>query len=322
MQPLSGFMQTHDHSHTHGHSHGDHPHHHHEVTAADVANKAFIFGIILNGAYVIIQVIAGFYTHSMALLSDAGHNLGDVASLALSLLAFRLAKTKPSMAYTYGYKKTTILAALTNAVVLLITIGMLGYESVNRLFHPKPVEGGTVAIVAAIGIIINLGSALLFFRNKEHDLNTKGAYLHLLTDAMVSLGVVIAGIIIRYTNWYWLDGAVSIVVLLVILLGTWSLLTASLRLSLDAVPHSIDVETVSGVINKFKGVESIHHTHIWAMSTTQNALTTHLVLSETLSFSEKMKLVHEIKHELLHNNIHHATIELESAELPCADADC
>ena len=315
-------MHSHDHSHIHGHSHGDHPHHHHEVTAADVANKAFIFGIILNGIYVVIQVIAGFYTHSMALLSDAGHNLGDVASLALSLLAFRLARAKPSMAYTYGYKKTTILAALTNAVVLLITIGMLGYESVHRLFHPKPVEGGMVAIVAGIGIIINLGSALLFFRNKEHDLNTKGAYLHLLTDAMVSLGVVIAGIIIRYTNWYWLDGATSIVVLLVILIGTWSLLTASLRLSLDAVPHSIDVELISKVINKFDGVESMHHTHIWAMSTTQNALTTHLVLSESLSFNDKMKLVHEIKHELLHNNIHHATIELESAELPCAEPDC
>jgi cobalt-zinc-cadmium efflux system protein len=317
----SGEGHNHSHDHGHDHSHGGH-HHHHAVTAADVANKAFIFGIILNGAYVVIQVVAGFITHSMALLSDAGHNLSDVASLALSLLAFRLAKAKPTDSFTYGYKKTTILAALTNAVVLLITIGMLGYESVNRLLHPQPVEGGMVAIVAGIGIVINLASAFLFFRNKEHDLNTKGAYLHLLTDAMVSLGVVVSGLIISFTKWYWLDGAVSITVLIVILFGTWSLLTQSLRLSMDAVPEGVNVESIEKVINKIKGVESIHHMHIWAMSTTENALTTHLVLNEQLSFDEKMKLVHKIKHELQHNKIHHATIELESADIPCEDVDC
>ena len=312
---------SHDHNHDHGHSHGGH-HHHHTVSAADAANGAFIAGIVLNSLYVVVQVIAGLFTHSMALLSDAGHNLSDVASLALSLMAFRLARVKPTDTFTYGFKKTTILAALTNAVVLLITIGVLGYESINRLLHPRPVEGGIVAIVAGIGIVINLASAFLFFRNKEHDLNTKGAYLHLLTDALVSLGVVVAGIIIRFTNWYWLDGAVSITVLIVILIGTWSLLTASLRLSMDAVPESVNLEKITKVINKITGVESIHHMHIWAMSTTENALTTHLVLNETLTFDEKMKLVHKIKHELLHNNIQHATIELESAVIPCEDADC
>jgi len=312
---------SHDHNHDHGHSHGGH-HHHHTVSAADAANGAFIAGIVLNSLYVVVQVIAGLFTHSMALLSDAGHNLSDVASLALSLMAFRLARVKPTDTFTYGFKKTTILAALTNAVVLLITIGVLGYESINRLLHPRPVEGGIVAIVAGIGIVINLASAFLFFRNKEHDLNTKGAYLHLLTDALVSLGVVVAGIIIRFTNWYWLDGAVSITVLIVILIGTWSLLTASLRLSMDAVPESVNLEKITKVINKITGVESIHHMHIWAMSTTENALTTHLVLNETLTFDEKMKLVHKIKHELLHNNIQHATIELESADIPCEDADC
>ena len=309
------------HEHGHHHSHAGH-HHHHHVSQDDVANKAFIAGIVLNGAYVVVQAVAGFMSHSMALLSDAGHNLSDVASLALSLMAFRLARVKPTDTFTYGFKKTTILAALTNAVVLLITIGVLGYESINRLLHPRPVEGGIVAIVAGIGIVINLASAFLFFRNKEHDLNTKGAYLHLLTDALVSLGVVVAGIIIRFTNWYWLDGAVSITVLIVILIGTWSLLTASLRLSMDAVPESVNLEKITKVINKITGVESIHHMHIWAMSTTENALTTHLVLNETLTFDEKMKLVHKIKHELLHNNIQHATIELESADIPCEDADC
>ena len=314
-------MHSHSHDHSHTHSHAGH--HHHQVSAADVANKAFVAGIILNGLYVVIQAIAGFATHSMALLSDAGHNLSDVASLALSLIAFRLARTKPSNSFTYGYKKSTIIAALTNAVALSVAIGMLGYESVHRLIHPRhDIDGGIVAIVAGIGIVINLASAFLFFKNKDHDLNTKGAYLHLLTDALVSLGVVVSGIIIKFTNWYWLDGAVSIVVLIVILIGTWSLLTASLRMSVDGVPGDIKMEEIENLIKKTKGVESVHHMHIWAMSTTENALTTHLVLNEALSFDEKMKIVHNIKHELLHNQIHHATIELESAALPCEDEEC
>lgn len=312
-------MHSHHHDH-HSHSHGHH--HHHHVGPGDVINGAFITGIVLNGIYVVVQVVAGLITHSMALLSDAGHNLGDVATLVLSLIAFRLAKMRPTHSFTYGYKKTTILAALTNAVILLIAIGVLGYESINRLFHPRAIEGGIVAVVAGVGIIVNFVSAMLFFRKKEHDLNTKGAYLHLLTDALVSVGVVIGGIIMRFTDWYWLDGAISIVILLVILIGTWSLLAASLRMSVDAVPSGIDAHAIEDVIMKIDGVESMHHMHIWAMSTTENALTTHVVLNEKLNFDEKMKLVQYIKHELLHNDIHHATIELESADIPCEDADC
>lgn len=303
--------------HDHDHSHAGH--HHHQVTVADAASKAFIAGIVLNSAFVVVQAVAGLMSHSMALLSDAGHNLSDVASLVLSLIAFRLAKVKPTNSFTYGYKKTTILAALTNAVILFITIGVLGYESINRIFHPQPIEGGLVAIVAGIGIVVNFGSAMFFFKNKEHDLNTKGAYLHLLTDALVSLGVVIAGLVIRYTNWYWLDGAVSVLILVVILISTWSLLTNSLRMSLDAVPANVEVANIEQVILKVKGVESMHHMHIWSMSTTENALTAHLLLEDKLSFDEKMKVVHKVKHELLHNNIQHATIELESAILPCED---
>lgn len=305
--------------HQHNHSH-DHSHHHVPV-GADM-NRAFVAGIVLNTAFVIVQTIAGFVTGSVALLSDAGHNLSDVASLALSLVAFRLAKSKPTNSFTYGYKKTTILAALTNAVILLIAIGVLGYEAIHRLQHPQPVAGGIVAIVAGVGIVINVGTALFFFRNKEHDLNVKGAYLHMITDALVSLGVVIAGLLISRTGWYWLDGAVSIVILIVILIGTWSLLTDSLRLALDAVPINVTKEEVEKLISGTTGVVGMHHTHIWAMSTTQNALTTHLTLSDSLSFDEKMKLVHELKHKLLHNNIHHATIELESPKLPCEDMDC
>ena len=311
----------HDHSHNDGHT--GHHHHHHEVTAANAASTAFIAGIVLNGLYVVIQAIAGFAMHSVALLSDAGHNLSDVASLALSLIAFRLARMKPSQSFTYGYKKTTIIAALTNAVVLSIAIGMLGYESVMRLLQPRnDIDGGAVAIVAGIGIAINLGSAMLFFKDKDHDLNTKGAYLHLLTDALVSLGVVISGVVIKFTHWYWLDAAVSIAVLLVILGGTWSLLTNSLKMSLDAVPGDIKMGEIEQVIKKVPGVESVHHMHIWAMSTTENALTAHLVLKETLSFDDKLKVVHEIKHELSHNRIHHATLELESAAIPCDDEEC
>ncbi len=306
--------------HTHDHSHAGH-HHHHEVPVTGVSS-AFIIGIVLNSLYVVAQAIAGIATHSMALLADAGHNLSDVASLGLSLLAFRLAKSRPSAKFTYGYKKTTILAALVNAVVLFITIGVLGYESIHKLLHPQPIQGGIVAVVAGVGILVNFGSAMLFFRNREHDLNTRGAYLHLLTDALVSLGVVVAGVVIKFTNWYWLDGAVSIVVLVVILFGTWSLLMHSLRLSLDAVPNNIDMQKIATSIKNTHGVEDMHHPHIWAMSTTQNALTLHLTLNEQLTFNEKMKLVREIKHELYHNNIQHATIELESASIPCADNNC
>ncbi len=310
------------HSHEPGHNHSHEGHHHHQVSAADAANKAFIVGIALNGAYVAVQVVMGLATHSMALLSDAGHNLGDVASLALSLFAFRLARVKATASFTYGYKKTTIIAALVNAVILLTTVVVLGYESAHRLLYPRPVEGGTVAIVAGIGILINAASAFFFFKNKEHDLNTKSAYLHLLSDALVSLGVVISGVVISYTSWYWLDGAVSLVVLLTILLSTWSLLTNSLRLSLDAVPANVHKDAIEAAVMKINGVESVHHMHIWAMSTTENALTTHLVLQDSLNFDEKMKVVHNIKHELQHLNIHHSTIELESAKMPCHDEDC
>ena len=279
-------------------------------------------GIVLNMAFVIVQAVAGIVTGSVALLSDAGHNLSDVASLVLSMVAYRLARTRPSANYTYGYKKSTILAALTNAVILLVAIGVLGVEAVARLRHPQPVEGGTRAIVAGIGIIVNFGSALLFSGSKNHDLNSKGAYLHLLADGLVSLGVVVAGIAISYTEWYWLDGAVSIIILLVILVSTWSLLTHSLRMAMDAVPAHINPERVKDLVRTTPGVVSMHHTHIWAMSTTENALTTHLTLSDSLSFEEKMKLVHDIKHRLRHHQIHHATIELESPKQPCDEAEC
>jgi cobalt-zinc-cadmium efflux system protein len=303
------------------HEHHDHEHgHSHSVTAAQATSKAFIIGILLNLLYVFGEAIAGLLTHSLALLTDAGHNLSDVASLGLSLLAFRLAKLKPSQNFTYGYKKSTILAALTNAVILLVAVGILGYESILRIRHPQPLQGGVVAWVAALGIVINGVSAMLFFRNK-HELNAKSAYLHLLADALVSVGVVIAGILIIYTHWYWLDAFVSLGVLVVILISTWSLLSDSIRLSLDAVPQNVNIEEVEKAMNTVAGVKQVSHIHIWAMSTTENALTAHLEADTELSFEEKLSVVKALKHELEHHNIQHATIELEDKQ-PVSGVSC
>lgn len=303
------------------HQHHGHDRHHHH-SPAEMTGKAFVAGIILNSLYVVAQLTAGIITDSVALMTDAVHNLGDVAALGLSYVALRLARVRPTAHYTYGYKKTTVLAALTNAVILLIAIGILGFESVERLGKPQPIPGFTVALVAGLGIVVNAGSAFFFFKHKDGELNAKGAYLHLLSDALVSLGVVIAGIVVNYTKWYWLDPVVSIAILAVILYSTWSLMTDSLRMSLDGVPRDVDMEAIEKVIREVKGVEQLHHTHIWAMSTTENALTTHVILNEALSFDEKMKAVHEIKHQLQHNNIMHATIEIESAEMPCENEEC
>jgi cobalt-zinc-cadmium efflux system protein len=294
----------HSHSHTHSHSH---------AIEINTGNKnVFLIGIGLNMTFVLAEVIAGFAYNSMALLTDAGHNLSDVASLVVSLVAFWMAKKKSSAVYTYGYKKTTVLAALVNAVVLLIAIGVLGYEAFTRLFKPQPVSGGVIAWVAALGIIINSVSAFLFFRQK-HELNSKAAYLHLLADALVSLGVVVAGIIISYTHVYWLDPAIGLVIMGVILVGTWSLLRDSFKMTIDAVPTGIELDEIKKVIVGVQHVKHVHHVHVWSISTTENALTAHVVIDEQLSFEQKLKVVEKIKHELEHHNIHHSTIELAFA---------
>jgi cobalt-zinc-cadmium efflux system protein len=285
-------------------------------------NKAFIIGIILNFAFVIIEAIVGLSIHSLSLLSDAGHNLADVASLAMSLMAIRLLRVKPTEKYTYGYKKTTILVALLNAAILLLSIGAIGYEAINRLIRPQPLPGGTISVVAAIGIAINALTAMLFFRNRENDLNVRSAFLHLLSDAIVSAGLVIGGLLIYYTGLYWIDAALSLVVAIIILISTWRLLRDSLRLSLDAVPQGIEVKKVRETIAGMTGVKDFHHIHIWAISTTENALTAHLVVARdsTMEFTEHLK--HKIKHELLHLNIQHATLEIEMENAPCDKTDC
>jgi cobalt-zinc-cadmium efflux system protein len=310
-----------DHVHTHTHSHGHHHGHNHAIDLQDV-NRAFIIGIILNFLFVIIETVVGLSVHSLSLLSDAGHNLADVASLAMALIAIRLTKVKANQKYTYGYKKTTVLVALLNAAILLVSIGAISYEAVQRIITPQPLPGKTIYIVAAIGILINATTALLFFRSKEKDLNVKGAFLHLISDAIVSAGLVVGGIIIYYTGLYRIDSLLSIVIAVVILLSTWHLLKASLRLSLDGVPEGIDLTKVKNNISKINGVRDFHHIHIWAISTTENALTGHIVVAKNADMSNIEKIKHNVKHELEHLNIVHATLEIETENTPCEEPDC
>jgi cobalt-zinc-cadmium efflux system protein len=311
--------QTHDHAHDHGHDHGHGFGHHHHPVNLEKVNRAFVIGIVLNFLFVIIEVIVGLAIHSLSLLSDAGHNLADVASLAMALIAIRLLKIKPTEKYTYGYKKTTILVALLNAAILLISLGAIGYEAVHRLMAPEQLPGETIAIVAAIGIVINAVTALLFMRDRENDLNVRGAFLHLLSDAVVSAALVIGGIIIAFTHLYWIDSVLSLLVAIVILFSTWQLLRDSLRLSLDGVPQGIEIQKIRDTIARIAGVKDFHHIHIWAISTTENALTAHLCVGRDASMEYIEKLKHTIKHELLHQNIQHATLEIEMENSPCED---
>ena len=307
-----------DHKHSHqGHSHSHHGHSHGHISELRSVNSAFYIGIILNLAFVVIEVTVGLMIHSMSLLSDAGHNLADVASLGLSLFAYRMMKVKSNTVFTYGYKKTTVLVALLNGGILLISIGAIFYESIHRLILPEPVRGNTISLVAAIGIVVNGITALLFFRNKENDLNIKSAFLHLLSDAVVSAALVIGGIIILYTHWYWIDPLLGILVAMVIVYSTWSLLRDSLRLSLDAVPQGIDLRAVKSAIEKITGVQDFHHIHIWALSTTENALTGHVVLKKEIGIESQEKIKKEIKHQLLHQNIQHVTLETETETQAC-----
>ena len=255
------------------------PHHHHEHNHQLTSlNKAFIIGITLNIAFVIVEFGVGFYYNSLGLLSDAGHNLGDVASLVLAMLAFRLQKVHPNSRYTYGYKKSTILVSLLNAVILLVAVGIIIAESVDKLFHPVSVDGSAIAWTAGEGVVINALTAWLFMKDKDKDLNVKGAYLHMAADALVSVGVVVSGIIITYTGWSIIDPIIGLGIAVIIIVSTWGLLHDSLRLSLDGVPVGIDAQKIQQLIMEQPGVENCHHLHIWALSTTETALTAHIVI--------------------------------------------
>lgn len=304
-----------DHDHTSGHHHHDH------TPKLDHLNKAFIIGIILNSAFVVAEVLAGLWSHSLSLLTDAGHNLSDVASLALALLAFKLSKVNANREYTYGYKRSTIVVSFFNALILFIAVGIIGYEAVMRFIHPEKVTGLTMAWVAFAGIGINAITAWLFVKDKDKDLNIKSAYLHMAVDAIVSFGVVVSGVIIYFTHLYWIDSVVSLIVAVVILKGTWSLLTDSLRLEMDGVPKEMDLAEIKKELLKCKGVHDVHHVHVWALSTTENALTAHLVIDPncTASFDS---IKHDLRHRLEHLSITHSTFEPEFADEKCAHVDC
>ena len=286
----------------------EHSHQHSHAINAESLNKAFIIGIVLNLAFVVIEFAAGFWFDSLALLSDAGHNLSDVVSLVLALLAFRLAKVKANERYTYGYKKSTILVSLLNAVILLVAVGAIVIESIHKLSNPAVVPGGAIAWVAGVGVLINAFTAFLFMKDKEKDLNVKGAYLHMAADALVSVGVLVAGIVISRTGWYIIDPIIGLIVAVVILISTWNLLHDSLRLTLDGVPTSIDSQKVVKAIRALPGVDDVHHIHIWAISTTENALTGHIVLKQPEGMQE---VKHLIRHRLEDFGIGHATLEFE-----------
>ena len=309
-------------AHHHEHNHSGHHHHHHGATEITSLNKAFVVGIILNLAYVIIQVVIGLRINSLSLLSDAGHNFLDVAGLALAMIAFRLAKSKSTEKYTYGYKKASILISLFNAVILLLSIGAIAYEAIFRFEHPTALPGVTISVIAAIGIAINGISAFMFFRDRDRDINVKSAFLHLASDALVSLGLVAGGIVIYYTHLYWIDPVLSIIICLVIIASTWNLLKHSLRLSLDGVPDKIDMQKVKSIALNVKGVKDVHHIHIWAISTTQNAMTAHMVLHNLISKEEEQAIKNNFRHEMEHMNIQHVTIETEWSAEDCKVKEC
>ena len=288
--------------------HDAHPHRQSHAGGADYG-RAFALGIGLNLAYVAAEAAAGAISGSLALLADAGHNLGDVLALGLSWGAAVLSRRQPSGRFTYGLRSSSILAALANAIILLVVTGGIAWEALWRLSHPIPVAGSMVAWVAGVGILVNGATALLFARGREHDLNLKSAFLHMAADALVTAGVLISGIAIALTGLFWLDPAVSLVVSLVIVYGTWDLMRGAIGLALDAVPQGIDAAAVRTHLLAQPGVMAIHDLHIWGMSTTETALTCHLVMpgghpgDATLT-----RLGHELEERF---GIHHATIQIE-----------
>ncbi|MBK8557705.1 MAG: cation transporter [Lewinellaceae bacterium] len=299
-----------------------HGHHHHHGPLTEQVNKAFVWGIGLNLLFVIVEAAAGWYADSLALLTDAGHNLSDVGALGLSLLAFRLARVQPNSQYSYGYRKFTVLASLANGLLLLLAVGAIGWEAIHRLSTPPEVPGNTVALVAGIGILINTFTAWLFFHDRDKDLNIKGAYLHLAADAAVSVAVVGAGLTMQYTGWRWIDPAISFGVLAVILWSTWGLLRDSIRLSLDGVPPNVQVAKIREAANGVSSIKDIHHIHVWAMSTTETALTAHIVVRDDLSPALLSSTKHEFRHALEHLGIQHATLEVECESEDCGSEDC
>lgn len=285
-----------------------HPHHH------EVANynRAFAIGISLNVVFVIIEASYGILAGSMALLADAGHNLSDVVSLLLAWGASILAKKAATEKRTYGFRKATVMAALISSIMLLIALGGIAWESINRMLNPQPVQGMTVIVVASIGVVINTITALLFFKGQQHDLNIRGAFLHMAADAGVSLGVVIAGMFILFKGWLWIDPVVSLLIVAIILVGTWRLLKESLNYAMDAVPANVDIRKIQRHLLDLPQVDSLHDLHVWPLSTSETALTVHLVVNVNPLNNAFLSQLQQDLHD--HFDIEHATIQLELAD--------
>jgi len=273
-------------------------------------NSAFAIGIGLNIAFVIIEALYGFLSHSLALIADAGHNLSDVLGLLLAWGAIWLAGKAPSDKRTFGFRKATILASLGSALLLLVSLGAIAWEAIDRFSNPRPVQGLTVMIVAGIGVVINTITALLFVSGQKEDLNIRGAYLHMAADAGVSLGVVFAGAISMYTGWLLVDPITSLIIVAIIFVGTWSLLSDSMNLALDAVPKGIDMQAIRDYLATLPQVSQIHDLHVWAISTTEVALSVHLIVSDKEPLPRDF--LNRIQRQL-HDEygIEHATIQLE-----------
>ena len=307
-----------EHHHEHEHDHHGHHHHHHSHAIEKLAT-IYIVAVALNLLFVIVEAIAGIVGNSIGLLSDAGHNLRDVFSLLLAMVALKLASSVATKRFTYGHRKASVLISLLNAIILLVAVGAIIVESIDKFFHPAEVNGTLIIWTAAVGILINGLTAWALSRQQQHDINTRGAFLHLLADTLVSVGVVVSGIVIHYTGWTVIDPIIGLVIAVVILFSTWDLLSESLRMSTDAVPEGFDVEEISKQIESLEGVLNVHHMHIWAISTTETALTCHVVIPEASMLEEVTDRVKEMLDGI---GIHHSTIELETTSSHCHDHDC
>lgn len=299
----------HDH-HDHSHAHGQAGHSH----VPDRFGSAFAVGVALNTAFVVAELVFGYAANSLALISDAVHNFFDVIALLLAWVAGWLARKRPTQQHTYGYRRASILAALVNAGLLLIAVGGIAVEAIKRIEEPAAVAGGTVVVVAALGIVVNGGTALLFMRGRHGDINIRGAFLHMAADAAVSLGVVVAALVIMWTGWQWIDPAISLSIAAVVLASGWGLARDSVNLALDGVPKGIELAGVRDYLGRLEGVTEVHDLHIWAMSTNETALTAHLVRPGGYDDS----FLHGICEELSHRfHIQHATLQIEAGSDVC-----
>lgn len=304
---------------SHEHHHHEHHHHHHHVAVNNGQMRKILWmAIILNLLFVGVEAGVGIWQNSLSLLSDAGHNLSDVFSLVLVVVGLHLVQVHSNEHYTYGYKKSTILISLANALLLLVAVGVIIGESVHKLREPSAIDGVVISWTAGVGILINGLTTVLLMRGQKDDINIRGAFLHMAADTLVSIGVVISGIVIKHTGWFIIDPIISIVIAVVIFISTWELLRDSMRLALDGVPEGIELDEVARLMQDSEHVTDVHHLHIWAMSTTENALTAHVVVDDE---REAFTVRKTLKEALREHGITHATIEIENAN-DCCDKDC